>query len=172
MGPGWPPASTVATSCAGATPPTSAVPGFGLLDELERRGLDVAADEYFRAQVTSHRTRPRADNVAQIHLATGSYIDRWRAVPDAVEVATYDPRARCPEGRVPSGAGAVRSSGWRTEGLEERIADRRLQPVRHLHRRPLLSAADQADLATLIDIGQPMAVFIAPPPADGDAGAL
>ena len=37
-------------------------PGFGLLDELERRGLDVAADEYFRVQVTDHRTRPRADN--------------------------------------------------------------------------------------------------------------
>ena len=35
-------------------------PGFGLLDELERRGLDVAADEFFHVPVTDHRTRPRA----------------------------------------------------------------------------------------------------------------
>ena len=54
-------------------------PGFGLLDELERRGLDVAADEYFHVPVTEYRVRPRADADAQIHLATGSYIDRWRA---------------------------------------------------------------------------------------------
>ena len=67
-------------------------PGFGLLDELERRGLDVAADEYFRVPATEHRTRPRSDADAQIHLATGGYVDIWRAVPDAVEVASYDPR--------------------------------------------------------------------------------
>ena len=34
-------------------------PGFGLLDELERRGLDVAADEFFHVPVTEHRVRPR-----------------------------------------------------------------------------------------------------------------
>ena len=33
-------------------------PGFGLLAELERRGLDVAADEFFHVQVTDHRARP------------------------------------------------------------------------------------------------------------------
>ena len=35
-----------------------------------------------------------------------------------------------------------------------------------------LSAADQADLGRLIELGQPMAVFIAPPPADDDPDAL
>ena len=35
-------------------------PGFGLLDELERRGLDVAADTFFRVPATAHRTEPRA----------------------------------------------------------------------------------------------------------------
>ena len=145
-------------------------PGFGLLDELERRGLDVAADEYFRVQVTGHRTRPRADNVAQIHLATGSYIDRWRAVADAVEVATYDPRTDAQRAEYQ----AVRArfiERLATEGLEERIADVDFN-LFGISTDVRLSAADQADLATLIDIGQPMAVFIAPPPADGDAGAL
>ena len=35
-----------------------------------------------------------------------------------------------------------------------------------------LSAADHADLARLIELGQPMSVFIAPPPADDDPDAL
>ena len=67
-------------------------PGFGLLDELERRGLDVAADEYFHVPVTDHRVGPRAEADAQIHLATGGYVDAWRDVPDAVEVASFDSR--------------------------------------------------------------------------------
>ena len=36
---------------------------------------------------------------------------------------------------------------------------------------PRLSAADQRDLTTLIDLGQPMAVFLAPPPSDDDPNA-
>ena len=143
-------------------------PGFGLLDELERRGLDVAADEYFRVQVTGHRARPRADNVAQIHLATGAYIDRWRAVPDAVEVATYDPRTEAQKARVRHGPAALhRSPGRRGPGRAVADVDFNLFGISH--RRPP-RAADQADLSTLIAIGQPMAVFVAPPPADDDAG--
>ncbi len=37
---------------------------------------------------------------------------------------------------------------------------------------PRLSAADHADLTRLIELGQPMAVFIAPPPAEDDPTAL
>ena len=36
---------------------------------------------------------------------------------------------------------------------------------------PRLSAADQRDLTTLIELGQPMAVFLAPPPSDDDPNA-
>jgi hypothetical protein len=145
-------------------------PGFGLLDALERRGLDVAADEYFRVQVTDHRTRPRSDNVAQIHLATGAYIDRWRALPDAVEVATYDPRTDAQKAQY----AVVREQfieRLTAEGLEERVPDVDFN-LFGISTDVRLSAADQADLSTLIAIGQPMAVFIAPPPADDDAGAL
>ncbi len=41
--------------------------------------------------MTEYRVRPRADADTQIHLATGSYIDRWRALPGAVKVANNDP---------------------------------------------------------------------------------
>jgi hypothetical protein len=145
-------------------------PGFGLLNELERRGLDVAADEYFAVQVTDHRTRPRAEADAQIHLATGSYIDRWRAVPEAVEVATYDPRT--PEQRAEADEVRARfGARLESEGLGELVPliDTNLFGMSVDTR---LSAADHEDLSRLIELGQPMVVFIAPPPADDDPGAL
>ena len=145
-------------------------PGFGLLDELERRGLDVAADEYFRVPATEHRTRPRSDADAQIHLATGGYVDIWRAVPDAVEVASYDPRTDEQRAEYE----AVRA------GFIERLEDEGLAELVPLVDTNLfgmsidtrLSAADQRDLGRLIEFGQPMVVFIAPPPSDDDPTAL
>jgi hypothetical protein len=144
-------------------------PGFGLLDELERRGLDVAADEYFHVPVTEYRVRPRADADAQIHLATGSYIDRWRALPGAVEVATFDSRTPAQRDRF----AATRSrliDRLTSEGAADLVplVDTNLFGMSV---DPRLSAADQRDLTALIDLGQPMAVFLAPPPSDDDPNA-
>ena len=58
-----------------------------------------------------------------------------------------------------------------TEGLDELVADVDTN-LFGISTDVRLCAADQADLATLIELGQPMAVFIAPPPADDDADAL
>ena len=109
-------------------------PGFGLLDELERRGLDVAADDYFDVPVTKHRVRPRAEADAQIHLATGGYIDVWRDVPDAIEVRQLRP---------PYAAEQRASTPRRATRLIDRLTSessagpgpaRRHQPVRHVGR--------------------------------------
>ncbi len=145
-------------------------PGFGLLDELERRGLDVAADEYFRVPATEHRTRPRSDADAQIHLATGGYVDIWRAVPDAVEVASYDPRTDAQRAEYDTvRAGFI--DRLEEEGLAELVplVDTNLFGMSIDTR---LSAADQRDLGRLIELGQPMVVFVAPPPSDDDPTAL
>src|SRR5204863_8820842 len=108
-------------------------------------------------------------NVAQIQLATGSYIDRWRAVPGAVQVASYDPRTadqRSEFARVRERFVArLRSEGLGGLGP---LVDTNLFGISTDVR---LSAAEQADLSSLIAIGQPMAVFIAPPPADDDPNA-
>jgi len=145
-------------------------PGFGLLDELERRGLDVAADTYFHVPVTPARAEPRAWADAQIHLATGGYIEQWRAVTDAVEVVTYDPRSL--DERAEYAAVRARFAERLTgEGLDD-LVDLVDTNLFGMSVDPRLSAADHADLARLIELGQPMAVFIAPPPADGDPDAL
>ena len=139
-------------------------PGFGLLAALERDGLDVAADPYFHVPVTDHRTRERAASIAQIQLATGSYIDAWRQVPGAVEVATYEPRT----------VGQRLEFAATRRRLLERLASEGLDDVVPLVDTNLFGAAldprlspdDQADFTTLLDLGQPMAVFIAPVDAE------
>jgi hypothetical protein len=145
-------------------------PGFGLLDELERRGLDVAADEFFHVPVTDQRVRPRAEADAQIQLATGEYVDVWRDVPEAVEVAEYDPRTQGERADYAT-IRAQFIGRLSEEGLDDLVplVDTNLFGMSIDER---LSAADQDDLTRLIELGQPMVVFIAPPPADDDPTAL
>jgi len=135
-------------------------PGYGLFVALERRGLDVRGDEFFRATLTPHRVAPRTPDGVQIHLATGGYVDIWRGYPDAVEVATYEPRS----GDELERYGAVRRQ------LLDRLAGEGLDDVASIvdtnlfgaSLDPRLSGADRADFTELLDLGQPMAVFIAP----------
>ena len=150
MAPAWPPVSTVATSCAGATPPTSAAPASGCSTSWSGAASTSPPTSTSGSQVTGHRTRPRADDVAQIHLATGAYVDRWRAVPDAVEVADVRPAHRRPDGRVRQRCGRGSSSGWRPKASRSAspLVDSNLFGISVDVR---LSAADQADLATLIE---------------------
>jgi hypothetical protein len=145
-------------------------PGYGLLNELERRGLDVAADEVFHVQVTDHRVRPRAEATAQIHLATGGYVDAWRDVPDAVEVAAYDPRTDAERAEYRDARGRL-IERMQSEGLADLVpsVDTNLFGLSVDDR---LSPDDQADLTRLLDLGQPMVVFIAPAPAEDDPTAL
>jgi hypothetical protein len=143
-------------------------PGFGLLNELERRGLDVAADDFFDVPVTEHRVRPRERADAQVHLATGGYIDAWRAVPEALEVASFESRSPAEQAEYAE----IR------DRLLTRLGDEGLGDLAPLidtnlfgmSLDPRLSADDQADLGRMIDLGQPMVVFIAPATTDADTG--
>jgi hypothetical protein len=139
-------------------------PGFGLLDELERRGLDVAADEFFHVPVTDHRVRPRESAHAQIHLATGGYVDRWRRLPGAIEVATYEPRSDAEIARADELRARVLAR-LRVEGLDD-VADQVDTNLFGASLDPRISTEDLADLTALLELGQPTAVFIAPPGAD------
>ena len=66
--------------------------GYGLVNELERAGLHVGVDHPFAVPVTFHRVVDRSQVTAEIHFATGSYIDQWLAKPEQIEVAHIDPR--------------------------------------------------------------------------------
>ena len=67
--------------------------GYGLVNELERRGFDVGVPNTWRVPVTLQRVIPQQEAAAEVRLATGVYIDTVRALPGAVEVIDYDPRS-------------------------------------------------------------------------------
>jgi hypothetical protein len=66
--------------------------GFGLLNELARRGFDVRAPTVFRPGATRYHVIDPAEARVQVHLATGPDITRWRNDPRFDEVASFDPR--------------------------------------------------------------------------------
>ncbi len=67
--------------------------GYGLVNELERRGFDVGVIEGYGPGATRYRVLPAADATGIVHLAIGPEdIATWRAKPDVLEVAFTDPR--------------------------------------------------------------------------------
>jgi hypothetical protein len=66
--------------------------GFGLVSELERAGFDAGTSGGYRVPITGHRVIEPVDATAELHLATGRFVERWRQVPEAVEIAHVEPR--------------------------------------------------------------------------------
>lgn len=66
--------------------------GYGVVNELLRRGFDVGALDPWRVPVTQHRVYAADEVDAEVHLAVGAFVERWRRVPGARELAAHDPR--------------------------------------------------------------------------------
>ena len=108
------------------------------------------------------RPRDRAD--AQVHLATGGYVDRWRAGARSRRGRHLRAAQR---GEI-AHAAEVRArliARLRVEGLDD-VAELVDTNLFGASLDPRISADDLADLTELLDLGQPMAVFIAPPDAE------
>src|SRR5262249_19618974 len=68
--------------------------GFGLLNELERRGFDVGVIEVHGGGAATHRVLDPAQATAMVHLSIGPDIDVWQTKPGAQRVAYVEPRSR------------------------------------------------------------------------------
>jgi hypothetical protein len=134
--------------------------GYGLVNELERNGLHVGVDPTFRVPVTPQRVVDRATVDAEIHLATGSYIDEWTAKPNAVQVATVDLRTAAEVAEFDDLHTFV-VDGLTAAGLVDLVpaVDTNLFGA---SLDPRLPADVQTAMARMLVIGQPAAVFIAP----------
>jgi len=66
--------------------------GYGVVSELERRGFDAGALFPWRVPITHHRVYAPDEVDAEVHLAVGAFVERWRQVPGAEELAAHDPR--------------------------------------------------------------------------------
>jgi hypothetical protein len=135
--------------------------GYGLVNELERDGYDVGVPEPWHVPVTPQRVFDEGEYDAEIQFVSGEYIDRARARDGFVEVANAD----------------VRSDEERARFAE--LRDRVLTRLAEVGRADLIDEVDENlfgasldqdlprdivdDMSEMLLIGEPVAVFLAPP---------
>ena len=135
--------------------------GFGLLSELERRGFNAYVEPSRRVPATAHRVLDPSLATARVHLATGIYVERWRAVPDAVELASIDPRSaaeRAEQAELRASVIAtLRDLGL--TGLVMQVDDNLFGAA--IDRR--VPEATQQQMGRMLEIGGPLSIFVLPP---------
>lgn len=135
--------------------------GYALLNELEREGFRVGVHPTWRIPATRHRVRFEGQYDAEIHLVTGQFIDVWRSNPDYVEIAFLDPRTTGERDRFEQLRGHVFERldeigrGDLIAGVDENIFRTSLTPG--------LPGDIVDDLDEMLRLGDPVAVFVAPP---------
>jgi hypothetical protein len=145
--------------------------GWGLLDELERQGLDVyvepAPDEATLSDprlavdrgARAHRVLDPDDASGIVTLAVGPRIDAMRQLPDAVELAYDEPRTPAEQARYAELRGVV-DQELVTCGLTGKVdPDGSLFA---LAQRPELTMRAQIALAEMQHLGLPVAIFVQP----------
>lgn len=139
--------------------------GYGLLNELERRSFEVGVAHGARVPATAHRVLDPARATARVHLATGINVERWREVPGAVELVSTDPRSASERVEQDRLRREVIDTLWRL-GLGDlvRSVDDNLFGAAIDVRVP---DATQRQMGRMLEIGAPLAVFVAPIDAVG-----
>lgn len=134
--------------------------GIALVNELERAGFDVGAEEAWGPPVAPHRVRDRDDATSYVHLANGFFLDQFRANPEAEEIAYFDPRSPAQRARYDELRTDVVADLRRT-GNDEVIGlvDRNLFAAAI---DPRVPADTQAKITEMHDLGLPTAVFVGP----------
>lgn len=142
--------------------------GYGLVNELERDGFHVGVPEPYHVPVTPQRVFDEGTYDAEIQFVSGKYIDEARARDGFVEVAHADVRSDAERARFGE--------------LRERVFTR----LTEVGREDLLAKVDANlfgasldpdlprdivdDMSEMLLIGEPVAVFLAPPGSGNDAG--
>lgn len=134
--------------------------GYGLVSDLERLGFDVGVPGTWRVPVTPHRVYGADDVDAEVKLAVGVYVERWRAVPEARELAFSDPRTD--EQRVEYDR--LRAS------VEDELVSAELDDLVPLldgnlfgaSLDPRLGDAAREGIERMLELGSPGAVFLVP----------
>lgn len=134
--------------------------GYGLVNELERRGFHVGVAYAWRVPVTPQRVLRAGDSTAEVHLATGKFIDEWRAKPGVTEVAFIEPRDANQLARYNNlRAGAI--AELKRLGLGD-LVDEIDSNLFSVQLDPRVPPSLQATIDQMLLLGQPTAVFIAP----------
>ncbi len=133
------------------------IQGYGLLNELERSGFDVAADPFLAPQVRPHRVDTEGFT-AEIQLAGGVFIDRALALPGAVQVAYDDPRTdaeRAEFDRLHDEIIALLGESGQDDAVTQVDEDLAAIPFRTDVEPAVIERAER-----MLEIGVPMAVIV------------
>ena len=136
--------------------------GYGLILELERAGLDVGGQAGWATNLVPHRTRRPDDATATVTFVRGDDdIERWRTIPDVVEVAHFDPRTSGDRARYDE-LNAEVEAGLRDAGLDD-VADLMGENFVGATLDPRFPSELRPETAEMLELGQSAAVFIGPP---------
>ena len=132
-------------------------PAQGLLLELERHGLDANALPPNEVALRRHRVIEPADATAEVHVAVGDDIDRWRQDrPDAEEVAYVDLRTPAGKERYERLRSrltvALADAGMDASNIDDRLSNIAFDPEGTDEVKRLVGQMQR--------IGQPSAVFV------------
>jgi hypothetical protein len=135
--------------------------GWGLMNELDRRGFQVFVPEHQRGGATRYQVIEPADATAEVHLVIGEGIDTWAAKPGVERVAYVEPRSRAERTQYNRLRARV-IADLEEAGLSEAVPDVDSN---------LLGAARQAAglpdterrIVRMLELGLPTAVFVGPP---------
>lgn len=137
--------------------------GYGLLSELERRGLDVFGMPWAEAPLTEHRVIDQFEADAVVHFATGRFIDDWRAQPGAVEIVNVDPRTPAEQQEYADLRDAV-IADLEAQGLDD-VVPLVDGNVFGASLDPRLDDATIDRFARMLELGIPISVFVTAPGA-------
>jgi hypothetical protein len=135
--------------------------GFGLLNELDRRGFDVRAEEAFRPGATRYHVIDARKPSLEVHLATGPDIANWRRDSRFTQVASFDPRSDTERSEFDRLHADV-AADLRRAGLGDLVAQID-DNLFMLALAPRVPASARTSITHMLDLGMPMAVFIGPP---------
>jgi hypothetical protein len=134
---------------------------YGLVSELERRGFRAGMTTGLRVPLTPYRTFEPQDATVEIHFASGRHIATFAERPDVVRVASADVRTPA-ERREFDRLRASLVEELTDLGFDD-IADQLDDNLFAASIDPRLDTRTQRRVARLEELGEPMAVFIAPP---------
>jgi hypothetical protein len=137
--------------------------GYGLLNELDRRGFDVRAGEAFRPGATRYHVIDDRTPTLEVHLATGADIANWKRDPRFREVASYDPRSKAERAAFDSLHDQVVAELRRVN--QRKLAAQVDDNLFMLGIVPGVPAPTRKLVTQMLDLSMPMAVFIGPPAA-------
>jgi hypothetical protein len=136
--------------------------GFGLLNELDRRGFPVGVDPHKRLRASPHLMTSREEATAVLHLAFGRAVDELDAAPGNRVIARFDPRSpaqRARQDRLRNELhDELRALG--RPGLVDLVEDAFLGYFFVLRADPAVPDRVPVLMEEIMDLGTPTTIFI------------